>query len=582
MAETASCLPADEFAFQQSSPHSLRDPFSSPPAAPLNVNPIQISDTTPPSPEAEQDLAVDTDQTLEDRRISTVSSISSFPASVVHHEPPGELRTPSRSPRPQSIRYDSVGSFGDVATSPRRRGYAAAFRNPSSVRAMQMKDELEDDSENLTPHRRSGSHYSVRSHGSAYSAHTSPAKRVSRSSQSSPLKKSSNLKKEFPLVLLHCTLLPPANGLLSPHVDNELFGALLPEEYRKRWAALQDRVAMAEVKARGILIPHPQEDYELLEERLLESLELERPRIRSNHFIHRDGAGADSGFESASQTDDENDDKLPHDITCPDCGKGIGLRSDKSWEIKVYAANGLMRAGAWSAAWREMEKVDVEIGLWMPEDVRHEVNARLEALLASEHDAGLEQLPFEVDYDSSRRREIYGTERHVNQHSPDASREPEEIPSSRESSHFKPQVRTVGVEQSLDLGIAALFQDRKNLLIILLSVVMIYVITSANNGKATLIPTSEGEQKVPEVATTTVTSTAIFSGTATLSNELSTTTALDFVSVESEPEESSLGHSALQTELHYSPDATPVEVLEQAQPPSSAEEYLRDQDERQA
>jgi hypothetical protein len=61
---------------------------------------------------------------------------------------------------------------------------------------------------------------------------------------------------------------------------------------------------------------------------------------------------------------------------CPDCeghmrlpGKGVGS-GKRRFDIKIYAANGLMRSGAWAAAWREMERVDVEIDVWMPEDLR--------------------------------------------------------------------------------------------------------------------------------------------------------------------------------------------------------------------
>ena len=565
MAETASYLPpANVFAFQQSSPHSLREPFSSPPAAPLVIDSSY-------APESEDELQLDNDVTqisLEDRRISTVSSVSSFPASVLHHDPHEELRTPSRSPRPQSSRHDSIGSLADVATSPRRRGYAAAFRNPSSVRAMQMKDELGDDSESITPHRRSGSQFSVRSHGSGYSAHTSPAKRFSRSSQSSPLKKSSNVKKEFPLVLLHCTLLPPSSNLLSPHCDKELFGALLPEEYRKRWIALQDRIAMAEVKARGILVPHPQEDYELLEERILESLELEKPRIRSSHYLHRDAAGADSGFESASQTDEDEID-LPHDLKCPDCGKGIDLYRNRKWEIKVYAANGLMRAGAWSAAWREMEKVDIEIGLWLPEDVQQEVNARLEALRASEHDAEHEQQPFEDEYHDPRQREVYGADRHPSQQSgPDSPyRGQGDVPQTAPVHHFTPQDSKVGLLQLVDQGIALLFQDRRNILIISLSILVMYVMTGMNKEATTLVSSPKASGRLPEVATTTVTSTAVWAPTANLLEEIPTSSLEDNVSETAFLAEVSAASIIEEVSSAALPSTAPAAFLDEAIPP---------------
>ena len=526
MAEVASHLPADEVAFQQSSPHSLRGTFSSPPAAPLSAEFNPTFNFNSPSPEAGDDAHQDVDLTqtsLEDRRTSAVSSVSTFPGSILYNGPLEELRTPSRSPRPQNIKHDSFESF--VSSSSRRREHAAAFRNPSSVRALQMNDG--DETESVTPLRRSGSQFSVRSHGSAQSAHTSPSQRFSRSSQSSPLKNGSKLKKEFPLVLLHCTLLPPACGPLLPNLDTDLFGVLLPEAYRKRWAALQDRFAMAEVKTRGVLIPHPQEDYELLEERLLESLELEKPRIRSSHFLRRDAAGPDSGFESESQTDEEGEDNLAHNLQCPDCGKGIDLPRERKWEIKVYAANGLMRAGAWAAAWREMEKVDIEIGLWMPQDVRQEVNARLDAIKACEHDPEPERQPFEDELQDSRQREIYGAARHPDPYSgPSASGVAQENVPFTTLNQSVAHEKGAGLLAYVDRGLAVLLKDQRNVLILLLSILIMYVLTGTNGTTSTSMPSTTVGSEAPPVATMTVTSTATFFPSASLANELSSATSL--------------------------------------------------------
>jgi hypothetical protein len=42
-------------------------------------------------------------------------------------------------------------------------------------------------------------------------------------------------------------------------------------------------------------------------------------------------------------------------------GSGMDGKAETRFRVKVYASNGLMRAGAWAAAWREMERVDVEL-----------------------------------------------------------------------------------------------------------------------------------------------------------------------------------------------------------------------------
>ena len=578
MAENGLHLPSDDFAFQQSSPHSLRDTFSSPPAAPLNIELNHAFDIPPRSPEADDDPTLDADLTQdlsEDRRSSIVSSVSTFPGSVLYNDSLKELRTPSRSARPQSIKHDSFESF--VSTSSRRREHAAAFRNPSSVRALQMKDG--DETESVIRHQRSTSQFSTRSHRSEQSSHTSPSKRHGRSSQSSPLKNGSKLRKEFPLVLLHCTLLPPANGTLSPHVDSDLFGALLPETYRKRWTTLQDRFAMAEVKTRGILIPHPQEDYELLEERLLESLELEKPRIRSSHFLHRDATGPDSGFESASQTDEENEDNFPHDLQCPDCGKGIDLPRERKYEIKVYAANGLMRAGAWAAAWREMEKVDIEIGLWMPEDVWQEVNSRIDVIKACEHDPEPEQRSFDDEPQDSRQREIYGAARNVsNDPRPgNPSVDHESVPLTSSLNQSLAQEKGAGLLRYLDRRLAVLFKDQRNVLILLLSVMIMYVLIGTREPPSASTQSSEVGPSAPQVATMTVTSTAIFTPTTSLAGETSSTTPLADSSSAAIPSPS----STVSVDEKSSPDPstlrTHLQNLAEAIIPESAESL--DQDE---
>jgi hypothetical protein len=176
-------------------------------------------------------------------------------------------------------------------------------------------------------------------------------------------------------------LLPPNIRVQPGSVEDSLILESLPEEYKLRWIALRNKLADAEISSRGVLIPHPREDLALLEERLLESLELETPRIRHNHYFQSDGSVADSGFESAS-TEDEAE--LDHPCeACPDCGRRLRAEDiNRKWEVKVFAANGLMRAGAWAAAWQEMEKVDVEIKVWLPEDIRQELEAKLVLLAA--------------------------------------------------------------------------------------------------------------------------------------------------------------------------------------------------------
>ncbi|CAI7625765.1 unnamed protein product [Penicillium pancosmium] len=338
-------------------------------------------------------------------RASSRSSFSSIPASVLIH--PLEKLPSMRSMNPHekmvaayTLEEDDEARFGgfddhlpprtmnmnmsNIRTIRQREG---AFRKPSSVRAMQMHTEDEaDDDEYLTPPRRRGG---LRSPGS------SPIKRSPYYSPTAAAKVPPKPKKEYPLVLLHCNLLAPSLPVAGASLPRNqgIVEEILPVEYWKRWRRLQEKVGSGVTRDRGVLISHPEDLYDMLEERLLESLELQRARLHQGHFLGReerhhgdddgdDGDGDGSEREDhddyysdreESETDGEQGDE------CPDCGGRVQKHSDsnRKWEIRVFAANGLMRAGAWAAAWKEMEKVDVEVGLWLPSDVRRSLEKRL-------------------------------------------------------------------------------------------------------------------------------------------------------------------------------------------------------------
>lgn len=336
---------------------------------------------------------------------------------------------------------------------------------------------------------------------------------------------SSHLRKEYPLVLLHCTILPPT---LLPHTnhDEQLVSDLLPEAYRKRWATLRDKfVGDTEVRTRGLLISHPKEDYELLEDRLLETLELGVPRISHDHYLFGDSGSGDSGFESASTstTDEDGEEDVSCPSQCPDCG--CKLRPDhvsRKWEVRVFAANGLMRAGAWGAAWQEMEKVDVEIRLWLPEEIRRDVEAKL-ALVEPIEDEEAERIQTELRHDGSpacavdsrereREREIYGnTGRERNpaemdelEKEPRCGRQPyrETGPSTGRLGDNVPQILLKHLQKAL--------QDRKNVMVGILSILVLFFTLGSNRrleSENAVKPSSE-RMMLGEVLTTTVTATA--------------------------------------------------------------------------
>ena len=124
--------------------------------------------------------------------------------------------------------------------------------------------------------------------------------------------------KKAPLVLLHLTL------LLLPGAEEPILRKITP--------------TMLE---RGMLIEHPRSDYQLLEELIFDAL----------------------GLDDALEPEFE---KIADDDTSPDAWeKSMGVRRIEGrdrWELRVYAANGLMTPGAWRRVWSEMERIDVEVG----------------------------------------------------------------------------------------------------------------------------------------------------------------------------------------------------------------------------
>ncbi|KAK2762124.1 hypothetical protein FQN54_001131 [Arachnomyces sp. PD_36] len=349
---------------------------------------------------------------------SSRSSISSLPGSVVVH-PRDSMMKGRRfydgvyEDESENVGVDDRGD-GFMKFIPRVRDKRSPFRHPSSVRAMQMNDG--DDESVISPPRYGKRGQQIRtprmsemSGMSVTSPQSAGSNRYHRSpNNQSPSKQS--IKKEYPLVLLHCNLLPPSlslpAGIRVP--DPRVLKDVLPHQYWRRWKLLEDKiVGSGVVQDRGVLISHPQEAYDLLEERLLESLELVAPRLENGHFL---GAHDDEDDDDDDPGDDvrsSNGAGHPGGHECPDCGTKVVKDLEgggRKWEIKVYAANGLMRSGAWAAAWREMEKVDVEVRVWLPEDVRRDLETRV-----LEDDAlEMEEELHESERDK-RRREIYGS-----------------------------------------------------------------------------------------------------------------------------------------------------------------------------
>ena len=194
---------------------------------------------------------------------------------------------------------------------------------------------------------------------------------------------------------------------------------VLPPYVISNWKTLSEK-ATSTVLERGILIPHPREDYETLEERLLESLELVLPRVLQCGHFHLSEEESQAILQDREDLDIEDQSAAQSLEICPDCDRpirdgryGTG-EGNRRWDVKVYAANGLMRSGAWTAAWREMERVDVEIMPWLSEDMRRDLEAAKEEEMAMiiEEQQRHEQHELEPrtnsPMDQERIREVYG------------------------------------------------------------------------------------------------------------------------------------------------------------------------------
>ncbi|KAH0847746.1 flavoprotein oxygenase [Fonsecaea pedrosoi] len=542
----------DVCAFQQSSPLSLRQhpsssPSTTPPTPPVTESAQThdynfsgaVYDESTSNSESEtvsqpDDGYEESNEDAGQRVFSGCSSISSFPTSIsqpLHAEPEQYgPRTPSKRDSHGFYSFERSGGSRPATTSPRNlRGCRAAFRHPSSVKALQMKDEAMSETNSvIRHHRRTGSQMSSYSQRSLFSVRTSPTKRSSQSHHTSPLKGSTNLKKEFPLILLHCTLLAPNQPFQPSAEESATLSELLPEEYKQRWLALRDRLKDVEISSRGILIPHPKDDYELLEERLLESLELEKPRIRQNHFFNTGGTSIDSGFESGSLTEDEADLDGQGALKCPDCGGHLSVEEPRRlWDVKVFAANGLMRAGAWAAAWQEMEKVDVEINVRLPEEICRELETKLAFIEDGQTDPsplGPNDTVADHELPMSREREVYGDVGRVESKVDLTNFQKQSMP---ESERLLSPPSPCSFEQdapSPPVGYGRGFsKESRTLLAGVLSVLVLLFALAGKQGalKENPVPTLQFTTQITEVLTTTVTTTSVALSTATVTTSVS-------------------------------------------------------------
>ncbi|KAK1967649.1 hypothetical protein LY78DRAFT_679966 [Colletotrichum sublineola] len=302
------------------------------------------------------------------------SSLGSFDGHVDHHHKDVSNRSSKRfSHMPDDVSVSEMSYYEKEEFIPTIRGTnRMPFRSPSDVRALQYSSPTPSVTGSYSPRS------AKRAQMPTISRLGSPTVSGQYTTKTRKTPTRFNPKKEpAPLVLLHVTLLP-LRWQWAEILEQTSSDALSPEAktLREAWHHLHDRVADT-VCERGILLSHPQEDYEILEERLLEALDLPlRRRARVLECGHYIGPSNEmtAGNDSDSEEDEYDDDAaaaarrrsgaLVKTHWCHTCRHDIRYESlgpGKIFRIKVYASNGLMRTGAWAACWKEMERVDVEI-----------------------------------------------------------------------------------------------------------------------------------------------------------------------------------------------------------------------------
>lgn len=289
----------------------------------------------------------------------SLGSISSFPESTA---PRNDADLASSPPSPQKFFTAQV--------------IRPSFRRTESVRRMQMTSPRQS----ILSYQRSSTPGTPRSeYGRGSPRDRRRGRKITEEVGSLSEEEDVNeVGKEHPLVLLHVTLLP-----ISLPWSMQCMRELLTKQTVEDLLLLRSKMSET-VAQRGILIPHPREEYEMLEERLLEALELKEERLtKCGHFRGRisessrtsSGAGSDSGLGSSASSSDSDDGEF-----CATCEHHIHCKASKKqkWSMKVFAANGLMKASAWAAAWDGMESVDVEVLPWIGEDERRRLDERRE------------------------------------------------------------------------------------------------------------------------------------------------------------------------------------------------------------
>lgn len=340
-------------------------------------------------------------------------------------------------------------------------------------------------------------------------------------------------EQQSPLVLLHVTLLP-----LRLKYDISVMEKGLPLHILEQFRALEEKLNDDVLMRRGMLITHPKDEYEILEERVLEGLELKTPRVwKCGHFHGEDEEDGSEilDHDHLDETKDEallkhtrteSTDSEATDHLCAYCDAPLkpdneGISTGKArWDVKVYAANGLMRAGTWSAAWSEMERVDVQISPWLSREMKVALEAEKRRIEDDEErrvqEAVREQMQGEIeelrrtcgDLQLQREREIAAAieKEQIEMQRLDAlkraheetDRQAHQLPTVSRSNSSRPS-SSHGRTASAQIPLGTLLRnylylqakDRRNIALLVMSIIVVFLLTGRDRSlPPTAMPTA--------------------------------------------------------------------------------------------
>lgn len=563
-------------------PEDVRDavkdlPTSSPPtaSAPLKGTPRRISALT---------------------AASRQSAVSSLPSSLPHDDYDISAFTPMKN-RPA---FRNAGSYRAAIqmASPPQFDTCSSSRSSSQLRDRQIRYPKSE--------RRYGSPHSK----AARSTSTTRSSRQETPSREVSIQSATPSRKEYPLILLHVTVLQQPWPYSAKSME-----AVLPEAIITNQHLLEEKLSHT-VLARGLLIPHPRDEYDVLEERILESLELKTPRVLKCGHYYREDSGDEELDDNITVTrgcpgvacqisPDGDEDVFGRDAHCSTChsnikfpGTGLG-EGNRRWDVKIYAANGLMRSGAWAAAWSEMERVDVEIGPWVPEHLKRELDRVLEeeeqeALIAAqvseEERRRVEESEARTEHPRHRMEELKsrmaaGPEKFVNvteEERESQSSETFAVPAEKLS---RPTSRTSSQRTKEDIPLSTLLQnyalllaqDRRNIAIAVLSVLVLLI--SMSGGSKSPSPVAPIQQPLEPPVTVTSTSLDCITSSVLHTSFVTVTESSNQISAivsSAAPELSSVHAPIISSSALPEPLSSPISTFSSATPEAPINSVLEE------